>query len=565
MRSRILAVCCLAVLLLPVFTGLAAAFETVLYNRMPVAAGQALIAVAPRHSRAAAVRALSADGFRVIRASTPDGQVLSPASWLHDAKAGERFLVVEFDPARPIDEALAALAETPGIVAAAPNQVFYPAFVPNDPFYQSHQSYLREMYLEKAWDLSRGDQVKVAVVDTGYILEGLTDGVINLLDGYDFADNDDNVSDTIGHGTQVANVIAHATNNGIGAAGVAPGARILPCKVFRDGEEGALESDILAAVDWAVQQGAQVINMSLGGGGYDSFSAETMSDAVAANVVVVAASGNEGAGSVSYPAAYEGVIAVGSCDTHAIGDFPTRSSFSNYGDALDFVAPGNAIIGETDYGQGIGFYVASGTSLASPMFAGAAALLIDVAGDGYTVEGIRKVFQQTANRDPDAGWDDELGWGEINVQAAMEAISGPIPNDPPIVHIIAKPLAGAAPLTVTFTGGASDSDGSIASYLWSFSSGETYYLLQFDHTFTKPGEYTVYLTASDDSGESASDHVVITVTPGDDNADSKSDRGCGVAGGAGWADLAIMPALLAVWSLAMGRRRRRAAEKAGIS
>jgi serine protease len=535
----------------------APAYELIDYQGHDAVAGAAKVLVVPGAARKALLSRLESRGFKVGRIASREGVALAPNEWSAVASAErERFVLVQFDAARPLARALAELAHINGIAAAYPDYVLYPDFVPNDPLYSQYQGNLREIYLEKAWGRTRGAGATVAVIDTGYSAAGLTDGVVNLLTGYDFADGDADVSDHIGHGTQVANVIAAATNNGIGAAGAAGDAAILPCKVFRDGSDGARSSDIVQAIDWAVAQGANVINMSLGGGDYDGATAAAVHDAVEAGVVVAVASGNDGQNSVSYPAAYPDAIAVGSCDQHAAGDYPRRSNFSNYGDELDLVAPGDSILGESNYNGQIGFYLAAGTSLSSPQVAAAAALLVSGLGEDYTVDQVRSALQQTATRAAGGDWDYEIGWGEVNVAAAMDLLLGAPANQPPTAKISAEPLSGPAPLKVSFAAGAADGDGKIVGYLWSFSTGESTSLLSFDHVFEQPGEYTVYLSVTDDGGTGASDNVTINVTePTDSGDDDESGKrsGCGIGGGADAATaLGMLAGLLGLW---IARRR----------
>lgn len=161
---------------------------------------------------------------------------------------------------------------------------------------------------------AQGTGIIVAVLDTG-INRTLNDRPVNILQGYDFVDNDndpfDSAGSKTGHGTHVAGTIAGATNNTLGVRGVAPGATILPVRVC--GPNGCPGLAIAQGIDYAVAQGADVINLSLGGGGYSSYMAAVYADAIANGVVIVAATGNDGrTNQISYPALYSGIIAVGS-------------------------------------------------------------------------------------------------------------------------------------------------------------------------------------------------------------------------------------------------------------
>ncbi len=181
--------------------------------------------------------------------------------------------------------------------------------VPNDPRYSSAQrDYLSPLRMDRAWDVSKGANVKVAVVDTGVDAQH-PDLSGRVLAGRSIVPTTNSVQDDNGHGTMVAGVIAANLNNGRGVVGIAPQAQILPVKVL-DGNGGGTDDDIAAGITWAVDHGAQVINLSLGGPGEADVLCAAVSTALAADVVVVAAAGNDGFETVGYPAACPGVIAV---------------------------------------------------------------------------------------------------------------------------------------------------------------------------------------------------------------------------------------------------------------
>ncbi|MCZ7582756.1 MAG: S8 family serine peptidase [Deltaproteobacteria bacterium] len=245
---------------------------------------------------------------------------------------------------------------------------------PNDPLFSEHQSNFRQVQYPSAWEYSLGEGVVVAVIDSGY-REGMDDSA-QVLDGYDFAENDADPTDVEGHGTVVSNVIGEATNNNVGCAGAASGARIMPLKVFPDGGGGAYDGDIARAIDHARTEGAQVINMSLGGGGFSGITNAAVDDAYAAGLILFAASGNSGKEETEYPAGYANVVSVGSSRPHGVGDFPTRSEFSTYGAALDVIAPGEGVVQQGwSPSNEEGYYSSSGTSVACPHASALGALL----------------------------------------------------------------------------------------------------------------------------------------------------------------------------------------------
>ena len=219
-----------------------------------------------------------------------------------------------------------------------------------------------------------GTNVKVAVIDSGVDRENPELNGGQVLDGCDWVTSPTNVCrgtgvlDENGHGTHVAGIIA-AKNDGYGVTGVAPGATILPLRVLGADGSGWL-SDIAAAIDYAVVNGAKVINLSLGGTLDYSLIRISVEQAVASGVTVVAAAGNGGSGAAaSYPAAYPGAIAVA-----ATTESNLIAGYSNSGNYIDVAAPGSAIL--SSWPTGTGYARLSGTSMASPHVAALAALII---------------------------------------------------------------------------------------------------------------------------------------------------------------------------------------------
>lgn len=296
----------------------------------------------------------------------------------------------------------------------------------NDP-YLSYQWDMAALGAETAWLTSTGSGVVVAVVDTG-VSSGPNDGVHGLLAGYDFVNNDSNAADDQGHGTHVAGTIAQNTNNGKGVAGLAYDASILPVKVLNSAGTGYV-SDIVEGIDYAVAQGADVINLSLGSSTGSTAEARAIQSAWDAGVFVAAASGNDGASTVYYPAAYSGAAAVG-----ATGYGNYRASYSNTGTALDFVAPGgdlsqdlngdgygDGIIQETFSGANWSYYLYQGTSMASPHVAAAAALLM---GEGASNAEAFDALSETAVDLGSTGWDSSYGHGLIAPAPALDSLQG---------------------------------------------------------------------------------------------------------------------------------------------
>ena len=287
---------------------------------------------------------------------------------------------------------------------AHPNYQFQAAFVPNDPLY-SQQWNLRAIRMPEAWEISQGEGVTVAVVDTG--VTRVPDlAQTEFVKGYDFVDDDEDPTDLNGHGTHVAGTLAQSTNNALGVAGVAFKAKIMPVRVLDANGFGSL-SDVVEGIRYAVDHGATVINLSLGSRASARLMEEAVAYAHSKGVTVVAAAGNENSSQVSYPARYPHVIAVS-----ATGPDGTKAPYSNYGVGVDIAAPGGAKTPEhPEYGilqQTINrrnpdepvFAYFQGTSLAAPHVAGVAALI-----------------QAQGIKDPD------------KVEAILKMSAAPVPGD----------------------------------------------------------------------------------------------------------------------------------------
>ena len=254
-----------------------------------------------------------------------------------------------------------------------PNYIYHTLEVPNDPNY-SQQWNFRSINIEQAWDNSKGEGVTVAVIDTG-VTKVLDLQQTEFVEGYDFVNDRIDASDDNGHGTHVAGTIAQSTNNDYGVAGIAYKAKIMPLKVLSGGGGGTV-ADIAEAIRFAADHNADVINMSLGGGGENKLMQEAIDYAYDKGVIIIAAAGNENRNSSSYPARYPKVISVSATDSAG-----NKAPYSNYGAGVDISAPGGSetgkIIQETivDSTGKTDFLGLQGTSMASPHVAGVAALI----------------------------------------------------------------------------------------------------------------------------------------------------------------------------------------------
>ncbi len=338
----------------------------------------------------------------------------------------------------------------PGVRWAEPNYLVYAQAEPNDPRWPE-QWWQHRLETTTAWNVSAGsDETIVAVLDTGIDLDhpdrpnlwqnpdeipenGLDDdgnGKTDDSNGWHWwtdlqgtllQDNDIQIpteQDTVPtprafHGMHVAGIIAAQVNNETGIAGVTQGSQIMPLRVLDKYAIGSV-LQISQAIHYAVDNGADIINLSLGSVAPSQAMAEAVSYAVEHDVIVVAAAGNDG-GNLLYPAAYPDVIAVGGVtaeDKHA--------SFSNQGIGLDLVAPATDILSTWASSVRGGYHTATGTSMATAEVAGAAALLFALHPDA-TPDEIGQWLTTSTLSLGEPGWDPLTGWGRLRIDRAIAA------------------------------------------------------------------------------------------------------------------------------------------------
>lgn len=270
-------------------------------------------------------------------------------------------------PAGAVDDALASVADHVASVEDDPIAAAV-AVVPTDPYFNPHQWGIGTAQVDDAWERTTGtSSTVVAVLDTG--VSPVSDLAGALVSGYDFINDDADPVDDHGHGTQSASVIAARANNGIGMTGVCWSCTIVPVKVLASDGTGS-HSAIAAGIVWAVDQGVDIVNLSLGSTSNSTLLTNAVNYALANDVLVLAAAGNNGLVQPFYPAALNGVVSVaGSDETDA------RYSWSNYGTTqVDIAAPGCNVSQKPDEA----FYWFCGTSSATPFVAGVAALALAV-------------------------------------------------------------------------------------------------------------------------------------------------------------------------------------------
>ncbi len=488
------------------------------------------------------------------------------------AKAAElgvdRWYLLRLDTVDDIARIAERVRGADGVAAVSLDWRAFPAAVPDDPLYPQQWGHDNTAQMlsydwathshengdpvgtvgfdanaEAAWDQGYGAAgVVIAILDSGVDVDHPD---LNLVAGYDFGDNDgdpDDDSAAPGHGTACAGVAAAIANNGLGVAGIAGGCAVMPCKVA-DSSGTMYFSAIQDALYWAADQGADVISLSLGAAiSSDPATDTALQYAYAAGAVILAATGNENASTISYPAINQYVMGIGAASP--CGDRKRSSSSrlevnsgvntdpngytcdgerwwgSNYGSttpddrgAVDLIAP--TILPTTDIG-GSGGYAAgdydlwfNGTSCATPYAAGVAAL-VKSANPGYTPAQIRDAMVSTAidivNVESGTGWDRYSGYGMVDAAAAVGG-GGPVP---PTADFSAAPTSGSYPLTVQFT---DQSAGSPTSWSWDLGDGTTSTVQNPSHAYQAAGIYTVSLTATNAEGSDTVTRTdLITVT-----------------------------------------------------
>ncbi|WP_294333468.1 S8 family serine peptidase [uncultured Chryseobacterium sp.] len=404
----------------------------------------------------------------VIRKMVPIGRIEDTTS-----------LLLEFNSDTDVVSVLKIYGENPAIDFAEPNYIAHGAGVkgadtfstfPNDSYFLSRQWGLynngtfsasgmttatdADVDMELAWDVETGNpNMIIAVSDSGLnmshediaarvwskpaeIIDGIDNDGNGLIDdyrGWDWVNNDNNPTDDHGHGTNCSGIIGSIANNGKGYAGVNWNSKIMPLKVLNS-SNSATYAAMSNSLYYAVDNGAKVVSMSIGGSSTSSLIANAISYMKTNNVLLVACMMNNNNEVANYPAAYstayDNVIAVGSTDANDKRTQPffwSSTSGSSYGNHINVVAPGNYIYGlgidsNTSYNSYWG-----GTSQATPLVAGVASLILSKK-PALTPVQVRNILQSTAEdmkglaSEDTAGFDKYHGWGRINAYAALNSV-----------------------------------------------------------------------------------------------------------------------------------------------
>ncbi|MFJ7467841.1 S8 family serine peptidase [Peribacillus frigoritolerans] len=329
-----------------------------------------------------------------------------------DEPINELIEKVEVPKGESTDNLIEELEEQKDVEYAEPNYLFKKMESPNDPAYID-QWHHKKLGTGAAWTKSMGSkELIVAIIDDG-IDRNHEDLKGRIVNAYDTIRNRKHIIPKGEHGTHIAGIIAGSANNGIGGTGVAPNVKLMPINVF-DGEY-ADTADIIDAIHYAVQQKANIINMSLGDTSYSESLNKAVQEAYKKGVLIVAAAGNEGDMGKNvqrvYPAAFSHVISVA-----ATNSSDKRPSYSNYHSTVDIAAPGDDILStlpNDKYGW------MSGTSMATPMVAGVAALIWSHEPKLNKTEVEYRLYDSAVDLGT-KGKDIYYGNGRVNAKKALE-------------------------------------------------------------------------------------------------------------------------------------------------
>ncbi len=380
---------------------------------------------------------ISISEFRTLFLNTEDFSSDEYKHFLH------HYYILKFDQDIDFDRIKIDLESIIQIDLIEPIFIKKANLVPNDDYYPNqwaHDNYGQansnsggsvgtndsDTDTDLAWDLTIGNsEIVIAILDTGVNEHSELQG--RLVPGYDYVYNDNDPNDVQGHGTACAGIAAAKGNNNSGVAGVCWDCSIMPVKVLGDDGYGD-DATIGAAIQQTASQGVQIISMSLGGGGYNSYLDNSISYAVDQGTTVFAASGNDNNSAISYPAGYEDCISVGAmspCNERKNLSSCDGENYwgSNYGPDLDFMAPGVRIHTITSTGGYTSTF--NGTSSACPHAAGIAGLILSVA-PLMSPNQVRQVMQMNADDIGSIGYDNETGYGRVNAyQSVLNLLNAP--------------------------------------------------------------------------------------------------------------------------------------------
>lgn len=372
---------------------------------------------------------------------------------------------IEFSDSNEVDQLIQGLKSVSIFSAAEKMPYFTTFYTPNDPYFSSDQWYLQKIKAPKAWDSSKGDStVQIAVVDNavstahqdivgalwtnadetdGNSLDDDLNGYTDDKHGYDAADSDGDPDPPSGsgsgsawvHGTHVAGVAAAATDNGTGMASVGFNSELIAVKCSPNSSGGNVLTHAYEGVDYAIQAGADLINMSFGSSSGNMVGDVLIQQARNNAITLVGAAGNSDSTEKHYPAAYPEVIAVGATNPN-----DEKAFFSNHGDWIDVMAPGTGIRSSLSGGSGDQYGELQGTSMASPVVAAVASLVLSIDSDKSPSDMEQLIERSAEDIDPkNPGYSGELGDGRVNAYRAVSSALGIVPRKQDQDRLLIRP------------------------------------------------------------------------------------------------------------------------------
>lgn len=315
------------------------------------------------------------------------------------------FLNITFNKNTNLVSTAERLMLLPNIAKAEPNYEYTSNYTPSEPLYKN-QWYLKKLNAERGWDTTKGEKgIVVAVLDGGVQvnhpdLKGQIYKPFNAVTQSTSFPPDD-------HATHVAGIIS-ASLNGTGITGVAPKIKIMPVNVFTG--EAANTADIIRGIVYAADHGADIINFSIGGYGDNYPLKSAVNYARSKGVILIASAGNDDSADPTYPASYPGVLSISATDR-----FDEATWFTNYGEFIDFSAPGEKIYSTIANNK---YMNMDGTSMAAPIVSGTAALMLSK-NPLLSENDVRDILAKSAVDLGDAGWDLYFGYGRIDIDRAL--------------------------------------------------------------------------------------------------------------------------------------------------
>ncbi len=346
---------------------------------------------------------------------------------------------VYFDDIYKVNDLVSYLRGFNFIEYAETKELHYHFFTPNDQYYGTQYQYnLFRINAEQAWDISTGSASVVVAVTDDAIYTSHPDLVNKMVAGRDVAENtnDPNPAGNADgfHGTHVSGIVGAETNNGIGIASIGFNVSIMPIKIARN-SDGALVAGYDGII-WAADNGADVINMSWGGGNAGTYGQNVCNYAWNQGSILVAAAGNDGVSTVFYPAGYNNVIAVASTTST-----DAKSNFSQFGTWIDISAPGSDIVSCNESGT---YSYASGTSMASPLVSGLLGLMKSANMSLSNTEIINCMYSSADNIDAqNPSYINQLGHGRINAYQALLCVTASAAEVDAGIYSILQPTGGS--------------------------------------------------------------------------------------------------------------------------